>query len=210
MHVSLDKYAFFAVTGSLTTLEKLSELLKIENARVQERFDDNNIYIRSIGELHSGSMSIEKRKFTIRRSQFSKPPVSTTTYELVVLHPEHFLQNGSVLVRYERGNGQVSARTYVPGPDRTLRESPGIDSVCPCFPSFTFESTRPASLSLNPFLVILNAEIKLRRYLRVAGRQNALPADVMQLVHKTIELVDLIYWQPTVRPNTAAAEVARL
>jgi hypothetical protein len=58
---------------------------------------------------------------------------------------------------------------------------------------------------LNPFLVVLNAEIKFRQYLRLPQAQALLPADVMDLIRKTIELVDLIYWEPSVRLNTAAA-----
>jgi hypothetical protein len=49
---------------------------------------------------------------------------------------------------------------------------------------------------LNPFLVILNAEIKFRRYIR-QGHHTRLSPDVQQLMEKTCELVQLIYWQPT-------------
>lgn len=118
----------------------------------------------------------------------------------MALHPEHLLPAGNVLTIYDHASGR---KTYVAAPDRTLRESPGTDDTFPRVPSFSLNSNRRVEWSLNPFLVVLNAEIKFRRYLRMS--QAPLPADVMELIRKTIKLVDLIYWQPSVRPNTAAA-----
>ena len=133
------------------------------------------------------------------------PPVSNAQYELVALHPEHLLPAGNVLTIYDHASGQVSRKTYVAAPDRTLRESPGTDDTFPRFPPFSLDSNRRVAQLLNPFLVVLNAEIKFRRYLRMSQAPLP-PADVMELIKKTIELVDLIYWQPSVRPNTIAAE----
>jgi hypothetical protein len=84
----------------------------------------------------------------------------------VALRPEHMLPDGKVLVAYSRdANGLVvSHKTYVPGPYHTLRESPG-DLTCSRFPPFSFDYLRTRG-HLNPFLVILNAQIKFRRYLR--------------------------------------------
>jgi len=42
MHLALDKLAFFAVTGSLETLEKLIDLLKQENDHWQKEFDEGS------------------------------------------------------------------------------------------------------------------------------------------------------------------------
>ena len=53
------------------------------------------------------------------------PPISELKYELVVLHPEHFLPNGNDLTIFHRTNGQLDKKSYAIGPDRTLRESPG-------------------------------------------------------------------------------------
>jgi hypothetical protein len=52
---------------------------------------------------------------------------------------------------------------------------------------------------LNIFLVILNAEIKFRRYLQMYARNPSLslPAVVLSLMHRTLQLVDLLYWMPT-------------
>jgi hypothetical protein len=39
LHAALDKYAFFAVTGSLNTLNELITMLKEDNERRQTKFD---------------------------------------------------------------------------------------------------------------------------------------------------------------------------
>ena len=124
---------------------------------------------------------------------------------MVALHPKHLLPAGNVLTLYDRANGQVSFKTYVAAPDHTLRESPGTDDTFPRFPSFALDPNRPSEQLLNPFLVILNAEIKFRRYRLLLNNPDPLPADVMELITKTMTLVELIYWRPSVRPNTAAA-----
>jgi hypothetical protein len=48
------------------------------------------------------------------------------------------------------------------------------------------------------FLVVLNAEIKFRRYRRMRTMPK-LPEDVEKLMDETIKLVDLIYWTPEMR-----------
>jgi len=111
----------------------------------------------------------------------------------VALHPEHLLPKGSSLTFYTRVNDQLHGKDYVIGHDRTLRESPGTTDS-PRLPPFTFDANR-AALPLNVFLVVLNAEIKFRRYRRI-GTMPKLPADVEELMDKTIELVELIYWKP--------------
>src|SRR5260221_7827194 len=91
------------------------------------------------------------------------------------------------------------------GPDHTLRRSPANDvNICEGFPSFAFDYNRSRGFPLNPFLVILNAEIKFRRYLREIPAPT-LPDGVVELMHKTIHLVKLIYWDPVDRPGTRRA-----
>ena len=140
--------------------------------------------------------------------QFGAPAFVNPRYELVALRPKHLLPNGKVLVTYSRdADGLVSLKTYVPGEDHTLRESPGNFS-CPRFPPFSFDYHRRNYANLNPFLVILNAEIKFRRYFRQQQPPPLpLPADPMTLIQLTTELVKLIYWDPIVKPNTPAAQI---
>jgi hypothetical protein len=52
---------------------------------------------------------------------------------------------------------------------------------------------------MNVFLVIINAEIKFRHYFKLVCEHppsTSLPMDVLDLMRRTIELVDLIYWKP--------------
>lgn len=44
LHVSLDKYGFFAVTGSLTTLQEIIALIEEQNRVWQEKFDGGRPY----------------------------------------------------------------------------------------------------------------------------------------------------------------------
>ncbi|KAF8153398.1 hypothetical protein B0H34DRAFT_861504 [Crassisporium funariophilum] len=140
LHAALDKYAFFAVTGSFDTLRELISMLKKDNDRRQAHFDAKG--------LDSG-----------RILDFEAPVFVNPQYELVALRPKHLLPNGKVLVTYSRdADGLVLLKTYVPGEDHTLRESPGNLS-CPRFPPFSFDYHRRNYANLNPFLVILNAEM---------------------------------------------------
>ena len=46
LQVSLDKYGFFAVTRSLTTLQEIIALVEEQNCVWQEKFDGGRPYIR--------------------------------------------------------------------------------------------------------------------------------------------------------------------
>jgi len=82
--------------------------------------------------------------------------------------------------------------------DRRLRESTESDN--PRLPTFYHTTdSRGTFERLNVFLVILSAEIKFHRYLRMISQNpptRPLPADVLALMQLTIELVDLLYWKP--------------
>jgi hypothetical protein len=81
--------------------------------------------------------------------------------------------------------------------DRSLREAHQTNSLR--FPPFRHQSLgRNGPMQLNVFLVILNAEIKFRRYLEMIRQDppTPLPNDVLTLIHRTVELVELVYWRP--------------
>lgn len=96
---------------------------------------------------------------------------------------------------YHRVDGAIQKKYYVVGPDRVLQEDPGT-ADSPRLPPFVFGPRGPTALNLNPFLVILNVDIKFRRYIR-KGHHTSLSPDIQQLMQKTCQLVQLIYWQPT-------------
>lgn len=128
--------------------------------------------------------------------QFNSSSFIEPEYELVALHPEHFLPCGSVLPIF---HSMASAPTmYVSARDQCLRKSPSPDS--PRLPTFrNVTKSRDGSMRLNVFLVILNAEIRFHHYLHLISQNpptTPLPADVFDLIHLTVELVDLLYWKP--------------
>jgi hypothetical protein len=94
----------------------------------------------------------------------------------------------------------------VPADDHRLRESPDVNS--PPLPPFRHIQQRVRPQRLNIFLVILNAGIKFRRYLQMSTQNPylSLPADVLHLMHRTLQLVDLLYWVPTVPTKGSQGE----
>ncbi|TFK71216.1 hypothetical protein BDN72DRAFT_475337 [Pluteus cervinus] len=190
MHRALDTYAFIAITGSLQTLQGLIDMVEQDNQRREQYF-------------------LRYHTKPERSLNFSHPFFTHPKYELVALHPEHLLPNGRLSVFDEQG----VFKTYIPGEDRTLREhpagdrflsfthprqprSPPADIVPSVGPTSSDSDELDSGFPLNPFLVILNAEVKFRRYkMHPVPPRIALPQDVLQLMQKTIDLVDLLYWE---------------
>jgi hypothetical protein len=126
-------------------------------------------------------------------------------YELVALHPEHLLPVDTVLILYDPA--QRTHKTYVPSPDRRLRESPG-DLTCAPFPPFSGPDRQPG-FRLNPFMVILNAANLFCQYYSLGSPSPLppLPDDVLELMKQTTELSDLIYWKPEIEPGSYAENI---
>ena len=128
--------------------------------------------------------------------QFSVSSFTNPEYELVSLHPEHFLPRGSTLPIYDPATR--TCKNYVPSRDRRLRESIEPDSAR--LPPFCHDfQNRNNFDNLNILLVAINAEIKFRRYLKMIQEDpptTALPDDVLALMRRVVELVDLLYWVP--------------
>jgi hypothetical protein len=86
--------------------------------------------------------------------------------------------------------------------DRVLRRYPGNDTS-ERFPPFPFKGLRAIlGHAINPYLVILAAEIKFRRYLAANGTN--LPQVYKSLMDKTIEVANLLYFQPAGPPPPPA------
>jgi len=116
-----------------------------------------------------------------------------------VLQPHHFLPENSLLPLYPRNRDQ-GLKHYKMAADQVLREQTGNDpdTVSKRFPPFRFIGTRnQVGHTVNPFLVILAAEIKFRRYLAADGPQ--LPLVYDSLMRKTIQVADLLYFLPADR-----------
>ncbi|KAH9961705.1 hypothetical protein BGW80DRAFT_1357980 [Lactifluus volemus] len=151
IHTSLDVYALIAITPSLSTLDSLIQMSQMDK---------------------TGHICFRKLDFT---AQCYVDP----EYELVALHPEHFLPNSPLVVYDPVTQGH---KLYVVAQDRCLRES--TDPNSNPFPPFHHRAkARGRDLHPNVFLVALNAEIKFRRYLKMV-RASAPPhlSQIMSLL----------------------------
>jgi hypothetical protein len=115
-------------------------------------------------------------------------------YELVLLHPLHYLpKRGSALTVFTEDGNNLSGKMYLVSPDGALREGP--DDNMPRLPAFSSNRARNSEDVLNPFLVVINAEIAFRRFKR---QPHALCTEYTELIDLTIDLVDKIYFKPLV------------
>ena len=129
--------------------------------------------------------------------QGNTPAYTDLQYELVALLPEHLILPGmsvSVFHSAEDSSNTAILKNYVLADDRSLREAPGKENS-PRFPPFSSPMRNDSGQRLNPFLVIINAEIKFRRFIR-GNKLGELPQDVRELIQKTCQVVEQIYWQP--------------
>jgi hypothetical protein len=117
----------------------------------------------------------------------------------VALHPEYFLPHGSMLTIYDPSTS--NHKHYVAARDQRLRESPDPSSR-PLPPFQHVSEDRVPGNRLNIFLVIINAEIKFRRYFEMVQPTTPLPDDVLNLMHSTIHLVNLLYWEPQLKKGS--------
>src|SRR5260370_29635874 len=194
--MSLDLYAFIAVTPSSSTLDGLITMVKSDNSQRQMEIDKSGRFIsRSLDvgpsrKFHCGYLPILSIK------QFSIPSFVNPEYELIALHPEHFLPPGNMLAVCDPTTKICKA--YVVARDRVLRES--SDPSSPRFPPFHHVTeSRSVPNHLNVFLIALNAEIKFRRYFGMIQPNPPivpLPDDVLNTMSRTMELMELLYWRP--------------
>ena len=137
-------------------------------------------------------------------TQFRTQGFTNPSYELVALYPEHFLPHGSVLPVHSVNPDPTlvtQLTLYTLAGDRRLRESRNGGRL----PNFHAPERQNHHERVNVFLVILNAEIKFHRYLQTINQRTprrSLPNDVLDLLHLTVQLVDLLYWKPVPREGS--------
>jgi hypothetical protein len=196
VHTSVDLYAFIALKAFSSTLCDLIEMVKIDNNRRQQEMDETGRAVPRMLNVNALLISSCQRITLISyMTQFSSSSFTNPEYELVAIHPEHFLPCGSVLPVFRSATSTPTI--YVSARDRRLRESPSPDN--PRLSTLRHVTESRSRLDcLNVFLVILNAEIKFHRYLRMISKNPpATPLDdVLDLMHLAVELVDPIYWKP--------------
>ena len=121
-------------------------------------------------------------------------------FQLIVLHPEHLLPQGSTLLR------RMSDGSYTPykaSSDNLLRQvdlesilsSGPPDIAAPVFPPFHHQTSRDIFQALNAYYVLINAEIKFQRFAKNIGLDKLHP-EAKVVVEQTIEIVRLMYSQP--------------
>ncbi|KAJ3503080.1 hypothetical protein NLJ89_g8592 [Agrocybe chaxingu] len=221
LHYTLDKLGFFAITCSKDTLHALSDLLDAENRLFDVRGGN---YVRYFN----------------RREQ----PFTNATYEMVLLHPDHFLPRGQILTVYTQDvHKRFHPTHYAPSPDGALRDTATSShpssftspfqsggpvlvednnmyhasaDTSPRLPPFPAAIRRPVpvdqvQLSLNPFLVILNADMAFRRYLRIPQYEGQKPlcAEYQELVELTRSVADKIYYMPIVSDAFKHSQIMR-
>ncbi|KAF9530277.1 hypothetical protein CPB83DRAFT_851292 [Crepidotus variabilis] len=135
-----------------------------------------------IAEYSTWAPFANKSGFSHRlTSQFEKIPFSNARYELVVLHPRHFLPLGSSMPFLPT---RVEAKYYVTAADGNAWPSRQSST-----PSFSFDAKSHSTLFL-----LFCAEMAFRRFKRIQLPE--LCQDYERLINLTTELVELIYQKP--------------
>ena len=67
--------------------------------------------------------------------------------------------------------------------------------TAPLFPPFLHQTTRSLPQTLNIYFVLINAEVKFRRFAKNFGLDKLHP-DMRAIAEQTIRIVDLMYSQP--------------
>lgn len=199
LHYTLDKLGFFAITCDKPTLEAMLAVVKAENERYdQEGGNYSRNFIVSNPPLSRVPPPTEP---TLQRNS---PPFSNAQYEMVVLYPRHFLPDGAGLLIHEvhpDKSLRLVPRVYVKGHDGALRES--HESDAPRLPPFSSTPRRELQHNLNPFLVVLNAEMAFRRFNRTPALLVSLCTEYQELIDLTTELADCLYYDPLVKAAMA-------
>ncbi|KAF9483394.1 hypothetical protein BDN70DRAFT_873902 [Pholiota conissans] len=171
LHSAMDKFAMFAVTCTQATLDVLIKIIQRENEIEQQGFDDDRDYIRNLEITRVSDIA---------------------QYEIVVLQPKYFLPNKEYLMR--RNDLEDSPKHYQMDSNGVLREAP-LTADSPRYPPFCSAGNRERGHRLNPYLVVLAAEIKFQRY-RECSHLPQLDAEYEALMAKTTEVVNLLFWEP--------------
>ena len=102
--------------------------------------------------------------------------------------------NGTGMTAYSTTGDATTFKHYVVADDSALRE--GISTSQPRFPVLSSPRRLQASHSLNPFLVVLNADMVFRRFRRVQAA--VVCSELNELIDLTLQLAAKIYHQPLI------------
>jgi hypothetical protein len=185
LHIGLDKYDLFAITASLETCKNLKDYLNEDFANRQ-------------AIANSGGRNFD-RQYRVRFNLTSLSSILIIqsqhldfeiTLQFVPLHPYQICPRGWPLLRRDQFG---TCRSYLVCEDRLFRETNSPEDVTATpFPTFEHQTERIQKEKLNIWFVMLNAEIKFRRFIKNYG-ESALHPDLLSVVKETIEIVQLVY-----------------
>jgi hypothetical protein len=112
-------------------------------------------------------------------------------YEFVALHPNHILPDGKSLLAYD--STTQTQRPYTIAQDGHFRDTDGNR-----FPSFHHRTATREQLDRpNVFLFAINSGMKFQRYFNTYFHNvPELAPEVIDLMERNNELVELLYWKP--------------
>ncbi|KAJ2918762.1 hypothetical protein MD484_g1668, partial [Candolleomyces efflorescens] len=160
LYYTLDKLGFFAITCSKATLLAMLDVVKEQNQICDER---EGMYNRNF--------------------DLDAAPFSNAEYEMVILHPDHFLPAGSGIAMHTKDPADASRlvpKLYMIAGDGALRE--GIESTSPRFSAFSASHSRDIQHRVNPLLILFR-----------------LCQEYRELVDLTESLVEELYHPPVVK-----------
>ena len=134
----------------------------------------------------------------------------TPEVQLVALHPQDMLPHGKILLR-RNSNG------YRASSDGLLRQVDPVSILsldppapdAPPFPPFIHETKRRINQAINVYFLLLNADIKFRRFMQSIGLDKLHP-EMRAIAKQTMDIADLMYTQLARSEScTAVAAAAR-
>ena len=130
--------------------------------------------------------------------------------QLVALYPQHLLPYGKTLSR-RNSNGYSAYKASSDGLLRQVDQASIVSSDPPApdappFSPFTHETKRKIDQAINVYFLLLNADIKFRRFIQNVGLDKLHP-EMRAIAKQTMDIVDLIYTHP-VRSESCMAVAA--
>ncbi|CAA7268592.1 unnamed protein product [Cyclocybe aegerita] len=221
LHYTLDELGFFAITCSKDTLHALSDLLDAENRQFDVRGGN---YTRYFNRREQPFTNATYGMVLLHPDHFLPRGQILTVYTQDVhkcFHPTHYAPSPDGALRDTATSSHPSSFTspvQTGGPvlvddNNTYHAAADTSQRLPPFPAAIrrIVPVDQVPLSLNPFLVILNADMAFRRYLRIPqyeGQQH-LCAEYQELVELTGSVADKIYYRRIVSDAFRHSQIVR-
>ncbi|KAJ7655391.1 hypothetical protein B0H17DRAFT_1214102 [Mycena rosella] len=168
IHSSWNFYSLLALVPSLSTLTAMIEMLERMNIEWQAQLDERGVKGLTPRPLEAAALA-------------------GATYEVILLHPEHFLANGAPLPIFDSTTNQWVCYTVQDG---ELKDPSG-NRLAP-FQDPADPAVRRAAL--NPLFFTINAYLKIEYHnSRYSSQFPSCTVEIIELIKK---LYELIYFLP--------------